>query len=81
MVLGTGCLDILEQSEDFSSTTRDRIFPSMVAEGLKVLNYYSYASLKLGNQDISANLGPILVQKKGLGVQSVKGPWLHQAPL
>lgn len=46
----------------------------MVAGDLKVLNYYSYASVRLGNQDVSANLGPILVQKKGLGAQSIKGP-------
>lgn len=80
-MLETGCLDILEQSEDFSSTTGDRICPFMVAECLKVLNYYSYASVRLWNQDVSANLGPILVQKRGLGAQSIKGPWLHQARL
>ena len=51
------CLDILEQSEDFSSTIRGRICPSMVSGGLKVLIYYTGASVRSENQDFSSGLG------------------------
>lgn len=54
---------------------------SYVIGGLKVLIYYIYVSLRLGNQDLSASLGHNISTGQGIMSQNVTGPAAHQTLL